>query len=246
MLPLEVSFTAGIETHQSNRSMRVLKLFNSDSAITREEFLQYKYDRQYEKNSVMAYAINRLVEDIQTSDLELLAAVDLLKNWNLRTDIDNRVAALAILTFPLMFNIADYEHDVDKITVRLKESIRKLKTHFGRFDVPLGDVQRLIRGDLDLPLDGGPGNLRAIYTTWKDGKMVAHTGDCYIQMVEWSPEGQVRAESIHQFGSAVNDEKSKFYNNQSKLFSEKKMKPVWMDLVDIKKNLHSEYTISTE
>ena len=128
----------------------------------------------------------------------------------------------------------------------IKESIRKLKTHFGRFDVPLGDVQRLVRGDLDLPLDGGPGNLRAIYTTWKDGKMVAHAGDCYIQMVEWSPEGQVRAESIHQFGSAVNDEKSKFYNNQSKLFSEKEMKPVWMDLVDIKKNLHSEYTISTE
>ena len=29
-------------------------------------------------------------------------------------------------------------------------------------------------------------------------------------------------------------------------FSEKEMKPVWMDLVDIKKNLHSEYTISTE
>ena len=246
VLPLEISFTAGIETHQSNRSMRVLKLFNSDSVITREEFLQYKYDRQYEKNSVMAYAINRLVEDIETSDLELLAAVDLLKNWNLRTDIDNRVAALAILTFPLRFNIADYEHDVDKITVRLKESIRKLKTHFGRFDVPLGDVQRLVRGDLDLPLDGGPGNLRAIYTTWKDGKMVAHTGDCYIQMVEWSPEGKVRAESIHQFGSAVNDEKSKFYNNQSMLFSEKKMKPVWMDLEDIKKNLHSEYTVSTE
>ena len=246
VLPLEVSFTAGIETHQSNRSMRVLKLFNSDSAISKEEFLQYKYDRQYEKNSVMAYAINRLVEDIKTSDLELLAAVDLLKNWNLRTDIDNRAAALAILTFPLRFNIADYEHDVDKITVRLKESIRKLKTHFGRFDVPLGDVQRLVRGGLDLPLDGGPGNLRAIYTTWKDGKMVAHAGDCYIQMVEWSPEGQVRAESIHQFGSAVNDEKSKFYNNQSKLFSEKEMKPVWMDLVDIKKNLHSEYTISTE
>ena len=246
VLPLEVSFTAGIETHQSNRSMRVLKLFNSDSAISKEEFLQYKYDRQYEKNSVMAYAINRLVEDIKTNDLELLAAVDLLKNWNLRTDIDNRAAALAILTFPLRFNIADYEHDVDKITVRLKESIRKLKTHFGRFDVPLGDVQRLVRGGLDLPLDGGPGNLRAIYTTWKDGKMVAHAGDCYIQMVEWSPEGQVRAESIHQFGSAVNDEKSKFYNNQSKLFSEKEMKPVWMDLVDIKKNLHSEYTISTE
>ena len=88
--------------------------------------------------------------------------MDLLKNWNLRTDIDNRAAALAILTFPLRFNIADYEHDVDKITSKLEDSINKLKTHFGRFDVPLGDVQRLVRGDVDLPLDGGPGILRAI------------------------------------------------------------------------------------
>ena len=55
----------------------------------------------------MAYAINRLVEDINTDDLELLAAVDLLKNWNLRTDMDNRAAALAIMTFPLKFDIAD-------------------------------------------------------------------------------------------------------------------------------------------
>jgi len=241
--PREISFTAGIETHQSNRSMRVLNLFEADSLISREEFLQYKYDLQYEKNSVMAYAINRYVEDIKTKDLELLAAVDLLKNWNLRTDIDNRAAALAILTFPLRFNIADYEHDVDMITSRLEDSINKLKTHFGRFDVPLGDVQRLVRGDVDLPLDGGPGNLRAIYTTWKDGRMVAHTGDCYVQMVEWSPDGVVKAQSVHQFGSAVNDENSKFYNNQSKLFSAKKMKPVWTNLDDIKENLHSEYTI---
>ncbi len=115
--------TAGIETHQTKRSMRVIKLFDNDSLISREEFLQYKYDRQYEKNSVMAYAINRLVEDIDTDDLELLAAVDLLKNWNLRTDMDNRAAALAIMTFPLKFDIADYDHDIDRLMIRLRESI---------------------------------------------------------------------------------------------------------------------------
>ena len=138
IFPKEISLTTGIETHQTNRSMRVIRLFDNDSLISREEFLQYKYDRQYEKNSVMAYAINRLVEDINTDDLELLAAVELLKNWNLRTDMDNRAAALAIMTFPLKFDIADYDHDIDRLMVRLRESINKLKTHYGRFDVPLG------------------------------------------------------------------------------------------------------------
>ena len=160
--------------------------------------------------------------------------------------MDNRAAALAIMTFPLKFDIADYDHDIDRLMVRLRESINKLKTHYGRFDIPLGEVQRLVRGDLDLPLDGGPGNVRAIYTKWVDGKLIAHTGDCYFQIVEWDKNGKVSAQSIHQYGSAVNDKNSKFYNNQSPLFSSKKMKPVWMDLEQIKLNLHSEYTVISE
>ena len=193
----------------------------------------------------MAYAINTYIEDVKTDDLELLAAIDLLKNWNLRTDFDNRAAALAILTFPLTFDIANYMNDTKKITKRLKDSILKLKSNYGRFDVPLGEVQRLVRGDIDLPLDGGPGNMRAIYSTWENGKMVAKVGDCFVQIVEWDPEGNVKSESIHQYGSNTSDSSSPFFNNQSKIFSEKKMKPVYFNLDDIKNNLHSKYEVSS-
>ena len=240
-----INETAGIEGHQTNRSLRAIRLYGGDSSITREEFYNYKFDNQYEKNSVMAYAIDRFIEDFKSQDLELLAAVDLLKNWNLRTDLDNKAAALAILTFPLTFDIADYKHDVDLITDRLIDSIKKLKSHYGRFDVPLGDVQVLVRGGLELPLDGGPGNMRAIYTEWKDGKMIAKTGDCFVQIIEWSPEGKVSSKSIHQFGSATNDENSIFYNNQSKLFAERKMKKVLFSLDDIEKDLYKKYNVSS-
>ena len=194
----------------------------------------------------MAYAINSYIEDVETDDLELLAAIDLLKNSNLRTDFDNRAAALAILTFPLTFDIAKYKNNTEAITKRLKDSISKLKLNYGRFDVPLGNVQRLIRGNVDLPLDGGPGNMRAIYSTWENGKMVAKVGDCFVQIVEWSPEGNVKSESIHQYGSSTNDRSSPFYNNQSKLFSDKNMKPVYFYIDDIKNNLHSKYEVSSK
>ena len=240
-----INETAGIEDHQTNRSLRAIKLYGGDSSITREEFYNYKFDNQYEKNSVMAYAIDRFIEDFKSQDLELLAAVDLLKNWNLRTDLDNKAAALAILTFPVTFDIKDYKHDIDLITDRLIDSIKKLKFHYGRFDVPLGDVQLLVRGDLELPLDGGPGNMRAIYTKWEDGKMIAYTGDCFVQIIEWSPEGKVSSKSIHQFGSATNDENSIFYNNQSKLFAERKMKKVLFSLDDIEKDLYKKYNVSS-
>ncbi len=241
-----ITKSAGIESHQTNRSLRSIKLFGGDKKISKTDFYNYKFDNEYEKNSVMAYAINRYIEDVETDDLELLAAIDLLKNWNLRTDFDNRAAALAILTFPLTFDISKYKHNTKTITKRLKDSILKLKSNYGRFDVPLGDVQRLVRGDIDLALDGGPGNMRAIYSKWENGKMVAKVGDCFIQIVEWSPEGDVKSESIHQYGSNTNDSTSPFYNNQSKLFSEKKMKPVYFTIDDIKTNLHSKYEVSSK
>ena len=240
-----ITNSAGIETHQTNRSLRAIRLYGGDEKISKNEFYNYKFDNEYEKQSVMAYAINTYIEDVKTDDLELLAAIDLLKNWNLRTDFDNRAAALAILTFPLTFDIANYKNDTKKITKRLKDSILKLKSNYGRFDVPLGEVQRLVRGDIDLPLDGGPGNMRAIYSTWENGKMVAKVGDCFVQIVEWDPEGNVKSESIHQYGSNTSDSSSPFFNNQSKLFSEKKMKPVYFNLDDIKNNLHSKYEVSS-
>ena len=57
------------------------------------------------------------------------------------------------------------------------------------------------------------------------------------------PEGKVSSKSIHQFGSATNDENSIFYNNQSKLFTERKMKKVLFSLDDIEK-IYIKYNVS--
>ena len=39
---------------------------------------------------------------------------------------------------------------------RLKGSIKRTKQYFGRLDVKWGDIQRLKRGNTNLPLSGGP------------------------------------------------------------------------------------------
>ena len=241
VLPRSVSPASGIETHQTNRSLRAIDLYGNDSSITRNEFYTFKYDLQYSKESVMAYAVKRFITETESEDNDVLEAIELLKNWDLKADAESRAAALAIMVFPLTFKFDDYVHDQVMINERLLDAIAKLRKKFGRIDVPLGEVQRLVRGDTNLPLAGGPGLLRAIYTTWKDGKMVSRAGDSYFQIVEWDTDGNVSAESIHHFGSAVQDQGSRHYDDQSILFSKQKMKPVWMDLDDIKKNLEREY-----
>ena len=189
----------------------------------------------------MAYAVQRFVTETESDDKYVLEVIELLKNWDLKADAESKAAALAIMIFPLTFKYDDYKHDQDVINERLMEVIEKLRKNFGRIDVPLGEVQRLVRGDINLPLAGGPGVLRAIYAPWKDGKMIASAGDCYFQIVEWDPEGNIGAESIHHFGSAIQDQGSRHYNDQSILFSNQKMKPVWLNLDDIQNNIEREY-----
>ena len=75
--------------------------------------------------------------------------------------------------------------------------------------------------------------------------MCIRDSDCFVQIIEWSPEGKVSSKSIHQFGSATNDENSIFYNNQSKLFAERKMKKVLFSLDDIEKDLYKKYNVSS-
>ena len=93
-----------------------------------------------------------------------------------------------------------------------------------------------------MPLSGGPDVLRAIYTKGDKGQRKAIAGDCYFQIVEWGPSGEVSSQSIHQYGSATLDPSSIHYDDQAELFSTNKMKPVWMNIKDIKLNLLKSYS----
>ncbi|MDC0145117.1 penicillin acylase family protein, partial [bacterium] len=220
---------------------RANELYGTDKSISRDEFYEYKYDTYYSQNSVMKYALDRFLNDIKTDDPLLLEGVELLKNWDLGNQKDNKAAALALLTFKITYDINAFKYDYDALLNRFKESITFLNKEFGKIDIELGELQILKRGNIILPLDGGPDILRAIYSTMIDNRRVARHGDCFFQMVEWNQNGKVSAESIHQFGSATLDETSVHYHDQAYLFSQMKMKPSWLELDSIKKYLKISY-----
>jgi len=218
----------GIEKHQTNRALRALETFGVDPSISREEFFNYKYDVEYSRESILAGVRNRYINETLKRGItnDLKPAIKLIKNWNLSADSNNTSAALAILALPNAFRIDELKYNYDSVTVKLRESISYLKKNFGRIDVPLGRVFRLIRGRTNLPLSGGPGTLRAIYSKKFGNTYQAVAGDCYIQVVEWGPEKQLNAWSIHQYGSATKNKKSVHYDDQAKLFSKHEMKQI--------------------
>ena len=218
----------GIETHQTNRALRSLETFGVDPSISRTEFFNYKYDVRYSRESIIANVRKQYIEEISKKGIpkDLEEAISLIKNWDLSADSLNTNAALAILSLPNAFRIENLKYDCDSVTIKVRESVKFLEKNFGRINVPMGRVFRLIRGKTDLPLSGGPGTLRAMYYKKSGKKYKAIAGDCYIQAIEWGPKNEFNAWSIHQYGSATKNKSSFHYDDQSKLFSKHKMKQI--------------------
>tara|TARA_B100000029_G_scaffold516641_1_gene632076 strand:+ start:5365 stop:7500 length:2136 start_codon:yes stop_codon:yes gene_type:complete len=239
------SHTMGIETHNTNRSLRAQEIFSKDSSITFDEFLAAKYDLYYSENSHQVQMKNKIVEEVETSDPMLRDAINLIASWDNRMNIENKQAAIVIIT---LYELREYfikgRDFPDKKIMKnaVKNAADYLMKFYGELEVELGQVQRLIRGEKSYPLSGGPDILRAIYSeSNSNGKFVGKAGDSYILAVKWDMNGEMQSFSGQPFGTSTNDITSSHYNDQSELFSNHQLKPVWFNLDDIKANLEQVY-----
>ena len=126
----------------------------------------------------------------------------------------------------------------------LQKTVEEFSERFGRLDPALGDIQRLRRGKVDLPLVGGADTLRAT-TMWDmdqtDGKMRVRHGDSFIMLVRWDKAGKVISESIQPYGAATNRPDSPHYTDQMKLYVAGKFKPVHFEWADAVRNAKRRY-----
>jgi penicillin amidase/acyl-homoserine-lactone acylase len=236
--PEDFSPTLGIEPpdRMTNRSLRLLELLEADPSITEDEFYAYKYDTKYSPASTVGAQLKALLATSPPQDSLIRKAYSVLRTWDLATDPDNRAAALGVLAIePLVRGRGGDPMEA------LQEATRRLQASFGRVDPPWNQVNRLVRGDLDVGLGGGPDVLHAVYGRWQHGRLVGRAGDCYVLMVTWDADGNVHSRSIHQFGSATLDRTSPHYADQVPLFVARKTKPVWLDEDDLRAHLEGEY-----
>jgi penicillin amidase/acyl-homoserine-lactone acylase len=118
---------------------------------------------------------------------------------------------------------------------------RALDKAHGRIDVPWSEVNRLRRGKLDLGLGGGPDILHAVYGgALEDGRVVGSRGDSFVLFVTWGEDG-VRSRAISPYGTAIQDQSSPHYNDQSPFFVKRQTRPIWFDEAEIRANLEREY-----
>ncbi len=228
-LPPEV-FPAhlGVEDHLTNRAMRALALYGGDEAITDDEFVAYKFDKSYDPRANL-WRFVRAVAALDTHGNPLLReAQEVVAGWSGRADLADRATALVVLGATKALSGFRFTGWKRPVAEAIAEAARELKQAYGRLDVPWGEVQRLRRGEVDLPLAGGPDALRAVYAgdhLRDDGHLVAAGGDSYIMVVDWDEKGRLQPlRTVHQFGAASARPGSPHYADQTALFAAERFK----------------------
>lgn len=225
----------GIEDDMTNRAARAIALFEGAGAIDDAALKRIKFDTGYARTGYAAAWMDRLLALDARGDADLAAAQALLRAWDWTLDGRGRGDALALMVLrPANGRHYQRRAPPDPRTV-LSETVAHLKTHFGTLDPALGTLLRLRHGAganrVDLPLDGGNDTLRAS-TLWDvepDGRLKVRHGDSFLMFIRWDKDGRVHSESIQPFGAATTRPDSPHYNDQARLFVEKRLKPVLFD-----------------
>ncbi len=228
----------GVRARSTNRGLREQELYGADASITAEEFVGYKMDASYSTTSNLRRLIASALSDPAISHDESLApALEILRKWDGAADRSSRGAALAIAfgRNALGVLLDGDGGEIPEPKAALSKAAADLQAGFGRLDPQWGEVNRLRRGALDIPVDGGPDTLRAIYSLsdYSKGAGEAIAGDTYIMTAEWAPDGARRLRTVHQFGAATLDRSSPHYADQAPLFAEKEWKTPAMSLDEV-------------
>ena len=231
----DYSETFGIEDRVTNRSRRALEILVNDDSISREELLRYRSDTRYDPQSDLMKLVVDLVSRSYDEPM-LQDAKEILRNWDGNADRSSRGAALAVITGTRALGYEYKEQKMDPVEA-LRQTAQDLNKAYGRLDPEWGEVNRLHHGEADLPLDGAPDVLRAVYAdpngVAENGSLNIIAGDTHIMVADWDEAGKLNLVSVHQYGAATLDKTSPHYADQAPLFSEGKFKNMPMTLEEV-------------
>jgi acyl-homoserine-lactone acylase len=121
-------------------------------------------------------------------------------------------------------------------------AVAEAKRRYGSFDVTWGDVHRVRRGPVDVPVGGCSNDLGCFrilgFTRTDDGKLAANSGDGWILAVEFTDTP--RAYSVLAYGESPRRD-SPWFSDQAEMFAKGELKPVAFTEKDINADMVRRY-----
>ena len=241
------------------RSQHSLELIDNDKKLTLEDIVEMKH-------SMRALTAERMKEDLvkalrNENDPELSKVADYLDQWDGQFAADSRGS---VVYYEWIRSFADkvgrdnldaVEWDInnptttphgisnaDSAVAAMRETLELLDERYGTYDLAHGDVHRVRRGSVDVPVGGGTGSVGNFRVLWfeldEDDKYKVVGGDGWVFAVEFGKK--IKAYSILAYGQSNNPD-SPHFDDQAQMFAENKMKKVVYYEKDIKKNLKKSY-----
>ena len=241
----------GYETYDNNRSTRLIKLIESYDKVSYDDFKDIKYDNSFPSKFSYNFMDINLINEIELdANNELFEIVNEIQNWDRKTDTNSIGAGLyGVLYYHLIYNYADQIRKLsseDKPVSKeiILSAVSDIKPyiieHFGKVKITLGEFQKLVRGDKELPIWGLPDVITAMSSRpYKDGKHKVFAGESYIGLVRFTEDGPVM-ESIISFGNS-DDPSSDHYTDQMEMYSKFQTKKMTFDKEEIYSKAKSIY-----
>ncbi len=237
MKRMDYDTTMGFVERENNRSIRFMNQIDQYEQLTYQNFKDIKFDVTLPDS--LAYPINinpvfRLKTEGKAGEI-----AKILQDWDHAGEVDRIGPAHAkVFYYQVQRNLSKIVADGitgEELIPALEETHDYFMQHFGKVDVTLGEYQKLVRGDKELPLRGMPDVLAAMWTVpHKDGMVKGNSGESYILLARYPKEGLPIIETIHAYGNSSKSE-SPHYTDQMEDFTKLKLKPMTLDLEEVRK-----------
>jgi acyl-homoserine-lactone acylase len=185
-------------------------------------------------------------------------AAEVLAKWDRSTEAASR-GAILFLNFGARWMLGPGAHpfavpwsaadplgtprqiaDPSRAVTFLAQAAESTATRFGSIDVPWGEFNRFARDSVDLPGNGGPGELGIFRVIDFNPPLATHTraggGDSFIAAVEFSNPVQVRVLTTYGNSSQPG---SPHRTDQLPFAARKEHRPAWRTRADVERHLEA-------
>jgi acyl-homoserine-lactone acylase len=229
--------TMGFETLENNRSLRFAELVAKYQKVSYADFKSIKFDRQYPTTFAFQGNIDSLFKLNPTEYPEISDLIQNLNQWDKKSNMESLGAGTFLFVYQIINKDKNTYFRNGGLTAALAATVltiakKQMLEQFGRTDLKLGDVQKLVRGEKAIPLAGLPDVLAPMYAIpYQNGLWKGNQGDAYIELVRFTKDGPM-IESINAYG-ASSKPGSPHYTDQMEMFTHQQTKPMTLNKKEV-------------
>lgn len=234
------------ENYNNNRSTRLFNLLSEKDTLTYEDFKRVKYDHSLPTPLNYNFVDFNAIFDMNPDNYPDVADILIdIQNWDRVASADSYGAgAFAVLYYSLgkYYSKLGPSKVFNKLLIYtcLKDAKKHLLKHFRTTSIRLGDFQKLVRGDKELPIFGLPDVVTAMRgSAQKNGTIKINHGESYIALIRFG-KNKTNVASIICYGSS-NHPDSPHYSDQMEMYRRFDTKPMYFDRENVIKDARRIY-----